>query len=96
MISIHIGGFTTVDGHRQEDRGTLGLLLLSAGALAGLRVKGNLSRSLATLGCTLLTAGLAVPFAKQYIAKPAEPEVLNPEEQFEPGLYENGHWNVNR
>jgi len=50
-----------------EDRTAMRLCLLSAGALAGLAIQGSVARRLAVLGCTFLTAGLAIPLVKEYL-----------------------------
>jgi hypothetical protein len=50
-----------------EDMAALKVCLLSAGALVGLSFKHKLARRLATLACTALTAGLAVPLVSQYV-----------------------------
>lgn len=78
-----------------EDRAALSLCLLSAGALAGLSVKNPFARKLLGLGCTILTAGLAVPLAKEYLdqlGQDDEPilaetgEEPDPETLFEAGV----------
>lgn len=56
-----------VRGMDNEDMTALKLCLLSAGALAGLSVKGRFARRLLGLGCTILCAGLAIPLAGEYL-----------------------------
>lgn len=71
-ILVNLGALSSADGRHMEqmdseDRTALRLCLFSAGALAGLSLRGNFTRRLAALGCSILTAGLAIPLAKEYI-----------------------------
>lgn len=63
-----------VRGMDNEDMTAMKLCLLSAGALAGLSVKGRFARKLLGLGCTILAAGLAIPLAKEYLDEVAKDE----------------------
>lgn len=64
----------------REDIHAAKLCLLSTGALMGLAVKGHFPRRLATVACSALTAGLAIPLAvkqleqreKDLLAEPLE------------------------
>lgn len=61
-----------------EDMRALKLCMLSTGALVGLSLHGRTARRIAALGCTLLSAGLALPLTVRFLdeleaAPPAEP-----------------------
>jgi len=66
-----------------DDIAAMKVCLLAAGTLTGLALKGSFARRLAGTACCILTAGLAVPLACQYLDElkdaPAAPEPLDQE-----------------
>lgn len=71
-------GMKCVHKMDREDMLALKLCLLSTGALAGLSFRGRAARRIAALGCTLLSAGLALPLTVRFLdeleaTSPAEP-----------------------
>ena len=71
-------GMRCVHKMDREDMLALKLCLLSTGALAGLSLHGKAARRIAALGCTLLSAGLALPLTVRFMDELAATPPVEP------------------